>query len=204
MIYLILLYGGGFCLSHTIFEMNYLQRCCLQGILTSVILWFIKKYSLFEDLFLQCLSEPKWSIFHATNWSMQCWPYSLLKVTPTYRTTWLVQHSKIFFFQQQPISFVGLFQPSTIQQVSTKDNAHNIRGSYHIWNWWWYHIRKSGDDDYLGGRLALADTPVFKKMNIFFEWIGRNLFWMNNFWIEWDPLTKEKLIFFWINFFQIK
>ena len=83
---------------------------------------------------------------------MQCWPYSLLKVTPTYRTTWLVQHSKIFFSQLQPISFVGLFQPSTIQQVSTKDNAHNIRGSYHIWNWWWYHIRKSGDDDYLGGR----------------------------------------------------
>ena len=41
----------------------------------------------------------------------------------------------------------------------------------------------------------------FQKNEYFFEWISRNLFWMNNFWIEWDPLTK-KWIFFWINFFQ--
>ena len=51
--------------------------------------------------------------------------------------------------------------------------------------------------------LVLFDRPVFKKKNIFFEWICRNLFWINYFLFEWHPLTKER-IGFWIDFFQSK
>ena len=63
-------------------------------------------------------------------------------------------------------------------------------------SWFWTIDSKFQFKDWL--LLALADTQLFKKMNILFEWIKQHYFEWMIFWI-WITLPGKNWIFFWMN-----
>ena len=111
---------------------------------------------------------------------------------------WEVNFTSGLSHQISPDTHTSFWKDSQIHEISVPDDESSLFQvrtlSRRLHSWCGEERVKVPLQHYLRS-LALADTPVFKKINIFFEWIGRNLFWMNNFWIEWDPLKKNEYFF---------